>query len=366
MRKSVQRDTTFSLGEITNITQDDSGKISNISSAVNRIFIAPLEILAGGFWLYYLVGGWPLFFGSIVMGLSLYVNLYMSKKWQKYQTKTMDSKDKRGKLISEVFSNIRYIKIAGLENYFLEKIVRAKDEELKWIWANFNRATYSITINNGVPLIFLATIFGTYIFIHGQLDVPTIFTVMQVFNIFTFNFRSIPYMLIYVLDIIIAGQRISFFLLSEEIDNSYITHVPKEIESHNYAVEIAQGNFYWEDKTLKRLYKEEKDRIAAKKNQDKNKKDKSKAKPTPEEIQKEKEEKAEKEEKDKIERRLLAIRTNSKLTSETADEKDSLLSRVHSLSDLSVSLNKDSMLQSDTDSLTVDRDLTENLVQKSG
>lgn len=79
----------------------------------------------------------------------------------------MDSKDKRGKLISEVFSNIRYIKIAGLENYFLEKIVKAKDEELKWIWANFNRATYSITINNGVPLIFLATIFGTYIFIHG-------------------------------------------------------------------------------------------------------------------------------------------------------------------------------------------------------
>lgn len=139
------------------------------------------------------------------MGLSLYVNLFMSKKWQKYQTKTMDSKDKRGKLISEVFSNIRYIKIAGLENYFLEKIVKAKDEELKWIWANFNRATYSITINNGVPLIFLATIFGTYIYIHGELDVPTIFTVMQVFNIFTFNFRSIPYMLIYVLDIIIAG-----------------------------------------------------------------------------------------------------------------------------------------------------------------
>ena len=39
MRKSVQRDTTFSLGEITNITQDDSGKISNISSAVNRILL---------------------------------------------------------------------------------------------------------------------------------------------------------------------------------------------------------------------------------------------------------------------------------------------------------------------------------------
>lgn len=35
MRKSMQRDTTFSLGEITNITQDDASKISNVGSFVN-------------------------------------------------------------------------------------------------------------------------------------------------------------------------------------------------------------------------------------------------------------------------------------------------------------------------------------------
>lgn len=360
MRKSVQRDSTFSMGEITNISQDDSAKISNISGAVNRLFIAPLEIIGGAVWLYFLVGAWPLLFGTIIMVGSLYLNIQMSKKWQMYQTKTMDSKDKRGKLISEVFSNIRYIKIAGLENYFLEKIMKAKDEELKWIGANMKRGALSITLNNGVPLIFLLTIFGTYIFINGKLDIPTIFTVMQVFNIFTFNFRAIPYMMIYILDVIIAGQRISFFLLSEEIDASFITQIPKEDEDNEYAVQITQGNFYWEDKTLKRLYKEEKDRIANKKGkkikqtEEKGKGKKKEVKKTAEELKKEKEEMKEKEKQDKIDRRLLGIRNSLKsIYNQSLDKEPMMTSHVDSLGDFGSSINTfaNNGLHSDTDSI---------------
>ena len=304
----MQRDTTFSLGEITNITQVDSAKISNMGSFVNRIFIAPLEIVVGAVWLYFLVGGWPLFAGCIIMAASLIANFYISKKYRKYRTKMMDAKDKRGKLITEVFSNIRFIKTAGLENYFLQKVVEAKNEEIKWIDANFNRACYSITLNNAVPLLFLAAIFGTYIFIHGALDIPTIFTVMQVFNIFTWNFRVLPYILIYILDLTVSGQRICFFLLSEEIDSSYITEVPTELPNDDLAIEINNGNFYWEDKTLKLLYKEEKDRIADKK-KGKGKKGDKKDKKTKEEEKKELEKAEEKKRQKDLAKSLLSVRS---------------------------------------------------------
>jgi ABC-type bacteriocin/lantibiotic exporter with double-glycine peptidase domain len=42
MRKSMQRDTTFSLGDIVNITSDDSSRISKFASSINLVIIAPL------------------------------------------------------------------------------------------------------------------------------------------------------------------------------------------------------------------------------------------------------------------------------------------------------------------------------------
>ena len=41
-----------------------------------------------------------------------------------------------------------------------------------------------------------------------------------------------------------------------------------------------------------------------------------------------------------------------------------MLSRVHSISDLSLSVNKESLLASDTDSITVDGELTQNLISR--
>jgi hypothetical protein len=68
----------------------------------------------------------------------------------------------------------------------------------------------------------------------------------------------------FVLEIIVSGQRISFFLLSEEIDSSCITTLKNEECTDGISIEIRNGNFYWEDKVLKQLYKDEKERIANK------------------------------------------------------------------------------------------------------
>ena len=300
MMKSIKRDTTFSIGEITNITQVDVERISNMGSYINRLFIAPFEIIIGHIWLYFLVGN-ALFFGLILMIFIVFANYVISIKYKKYRTKFLDVKDRRGKLITEVFSNIRFIKMSGLENYFLQKIQDVKDEELKWIQKNLVRGAYSITVNNATPVLFLAAIFGSYIWLYGNLDVAMIFTVIQIYNIFRNNFRSIPYIIMWMLDLVVSGQRITFFLLSENIDSSYITlndrngenevgnqskdakegelrgedqeeakgDKEKDGSSHakkspKYAIVIKDGYFYWEDEDLKTIYVKEKDRIAEK------------------------------------------------------------------------------------------------------
>ena len=281
MRKSVQRDTTFTLGEITNLTQVDTSKISNMGTTMNRFIIAPMEIIIGVVWLYSLVG-LALLPGLVVILLSIFGNVYISSLYKRYRTRFLSAKDARGKLITEVFTNIRFIKMTGLENYFLEKIHLVKEEELLWIKRQLMRAVFSITMNNAAPLLFSATVFGTYTYLYGIMDIPTIFTVMQVYNIFKRNFQGIPWMLVWIMDMTVSGQRLSFFLLSEEIDDSYIQKIPATEHNNGFAIEIKNGNFYWTDEDLKRLYQEEKDRIAEKgkkkKDKKKDKKEKKKAK----------------------------------------------------------------------------------------
>ena len=93
-------------------------------------------------------------------------------------------------------------------------------------------------------------------------------------------------MITYVTDVFLSSQRILFFLLSENLDDGYILKLPPSgqagpvegsersrvgSELGEMAVEIENGNFYWEDPDLRFLYKHEKERIAAIKDDNKKK-----------------------------------------------------------------------------------------------
>ena len=262
MMKSIQRDPTFSVGEITNITQVDVETIANMGTMVNRIFIAPTQILAGIIWLWFLVGN-ALFLGIVFLVIMIFANANFTNQYLLFRTQFLFIKDKRGKLITEVFSNIRYIKMTGLENFFLKKIQEIKNRELYWINRDFHMATGFIILNNATPSIFLCLIFGGYLYFYGVFTVPLIFTVIQVYNIFRLNFSMFPAIITWWLNVLVSGTRITFFLLSENIDDSYIQRVGAndELDNEN-AIEIYNGNFYWEDSELRKMYRLEKNRIA--------------------------------------------------------------------------------------------------------
>ena len=278
-KKSLSRDNTFSIGDVVNLTQTDTNKFASLSTAANMLFISPFEITAGLIWMLTIIGWKSFLWGAIFLAFSVYGNIYISSMSVGFRAKYMAARDKRGKLVSEVFSNIRSIKMAGLENYFLDRVLGAKGHELKWIQKDLFRRMYSIVLNQATPVLFLASIFTSHIYYYGHLSVPMIFLVMQVYNIFKENFRQLPYLINWVLDILVSTQRIMFFLLSENVEDGYIDRigsdgsviVGSEGESrgeNRFAIEIENGNFYWSDPQLMKLYQDEKQRIALfKKNQ---------------------------------------------------------------------------------------------------
>lgn len=257
LKKSLTRDTTFSMGDITNYTQDDNYKVSNLANYGYKLLILPSEILAGLIWIYILVG-WAVIPSLMLMVGIIYLNFYISKYYKQFKRNTMSAKDARGKLIAETFSNIRFIKISGLEEFFIYRIVRAKIEELKWIRKDFLRLSISITLNNGGPLLFIMVLFSVIFWRDGHTDIPTIFTLLEIFNLIKSNFSDFPYMIMFILDLAVSSRRISFILESEEISKEHIREQPST--ECSIAIKISKGNFYWEDKQLSRKYRRDKEK----------------------------------------------------------------------------------------------------------
>ena len=283
-KKSMERDNTFSMGEITNLTQVDTGKFTSLSSIGGKIVTIPLEVGIGA-WLLYKIMGKAVLPAFGIMLVTLAINTYLGKRYKKFQLLTMDVKDRRGKLINETFNNIRYIKMTGLETLFLKRVTNLKAEELGFVRKNFNRMFVSNIVNSMGPFLFMTTIYSFHLYWTGKLALEDAFVSSIIFGIFSGSFRFLAFLVIYCLDIVISARRLSFFLLSEEIPKQILdsiqgtkraadTEGPKPV-----SVSIKNGNFYWVDKVTQKFYKEEKDRVSDKKNQDKLKGIKNAAEP---------------------------------------------------------------------------------------
>ena len=263
-KKSIQRDPTYSMGEITTLSQVDAEKISGIGRIFTLTIISPIQILVGIIWLFFLVG--PTF----IIGLSIlifmaYFNKSLSMNFNQARGQLMCTRDRRVKLVTEVFTNIRFIKMNGLENYFLQKIQAVKKEELKWLNEAFDVNTGFTMLNYSTPLLFLFVTFGTYILFYGLFSVSFTFAVIMIYDIFKSDFSMIPYIITLILDFILSAKRIVLFLLSDHLDTSYIRRVKSDEDESKYSVEISSGHFYWEDPDLRSCYEADKDLMGQRK-----------------------------------------------------------------------------------------------------
>lgn len=301
-RKSIERDKIFSIGELVNVSQIDSNRFSNIGHFGARIVSIPFEIAFGFFMLYKMMGQ-AIFPALGTLLIILGVNYQTSVLFKKYQLITMDVKDKRGKIVNETFKNIRFIKILGLESFFIKKNTDVKKEELVWIRKNFFRRLLSSVVNSLGPITFMSTLYGFHLYWTGDLKLEDAFVSNMVFTIFKNSFRQITNTVLRIIDLEVSANRLSFFLLSEEIDPRFYDKstspetfdlpspprmladfsaedsdskkpsrlIKRPFRSFNpqqtgpeLSIEIKNGNFYWVDHSVDKFYREEKARISSK------------------------------------------------------------------------------------------------------
>ena len=133
-------------------------------------------------------------------------------------------KDRRSKLTSEVVQGINIIKMNVWQGSFIQRICEVRKRELNLIRkVMLLDASWSFSINCIPFMVSLAT-FATYIYLfNGNLTAEKAFVSIAFFNIMRYPFSTVPHFFNCVVNYRNAAERLSSFLVSEELDMGGIT-----------------------------------------------------------------------------------------------------------------------------------------------
>lgn len=168
--------------------------------------------------------------------------------------------DKRVRLISEILQGIRSIKLYAYESYFTKRLLQYRRKELDFVRTKMrDRAIMQMIVvsrwsselhdpltrdvylfKTMIPILAAVLTFITYAKTGHTLDIPTIFSSLQLFNLVQAPLRYLPVTFLNLSDAYVAAGRISEILAAEDHSSGIVTDMTSQ-----YAVQ-AYGDFIYE------------------------------------------------------------------------------------------------------------------------
>nr|XP_022323792.1 multidrug resistance-associated protein 1-like isoform X1 [Crassostrea virginica]XP_022323793.1 multidrug resistance-associated protein 1-like isoform X1 [Crassostrea virginica]XP_022323794.1 multidrug resistance-associated protein 1-like isoform X1 [Crassostrea virginica] len=234
---------TSTVGEIVNLMSVDCQRMQDLSGYLWMIWSAPVQITLAMYLLWVQLGP------SVLAGLGLMLllipfNAVISMKQRKLQVDLMKFKDKRLKLMSEVLSGMKVLKLYAWEPSFQEKIAAIRDNETRILKKNATYSAFSSFSFTTAPFLVTLVTFLTYVFTSdtGYLSAQKAFTSLALFNILRFPINLLPMMISYVVQANVSIGRISAFLKHGDLDPDAVQHEPRS----DSVVSVENGIFSWD------------------------------------------------------------------------------------------------------------------------
>uniref|UniRef100_A0A1B0BL95 ABC-type glutathione-S-conjugate transporter n=1 Tax=Glossina palpalis gambiensis TaxID=67801 RepID=A0A1B0BL95_9MUSC len=289
------------VGEIVNLMAVDAQRFMDLTTYLNMLWSAPLQIALALYFLWELLGP-SVLAGLAVMIILIPLNGVIANRIKTYQIRQMKYKDDRVKLMNEVLSGIKVLKLYAWEPSFEKKVLEIRDKEIAtlkstaylnastsflWSCAPFlvslaTFTTYVLVSDENhltatkifvglslfdiinLPLIAIPMLmvdivevslvtFATYVLIdeNNVLDATKTFVSLSLFNILRFPLTMLPMLISNMVQTQVSVNRINKFMNSEELDPNNVQH--DSTKPHPLIIE--NGSFSWGDdeSTLKNI-----------------------------------------------------------------------------------------------------------------
>ncbi|CAH1122634.1 unnamed protein product [Ceutorhynchus assimilis] len=238
-------------GEIVNLMSVDAQKFMDLTAYLNMIWSAPLQICLSMYFLWQELGP-SVLAGLAVMIFLIPINGFIANKSKTLQIKQMKNKDERVKLMNEVLSGIKVLKLYAWEPSFEAHVLKIRDKEIKVLKeaAYLNAGTSFIW--SCAPFLVSLVSFATYVLVDEKnvLDASKAYVSISLFNILRFPLSMLPMMISNMVQTYVSVKRINTFMNADELDPNNVSHDATEVDP----LVIENGNFSWgEDPILRNI-----------------------------------------------------------------------------------------------------------------
>ncbi|XP_025086070.1 multidrug resistance-associated protein 1-like isoform X1 [Pomacea canaliculata] len=234
---------TSTVGEIVNLMSVDAQRFMDLMTYFHTIWSGPFQICVSLFFLWQILGP-SVLAGIGVMVLLIPVNAWIAHKTRQLQVKQMIHKDARIKLMNEVLSGIKVLKLYAWEPSFQEKILDIRNKELKVLkQASYLNAASSF-FWTCAPFMVSLTTFAVYTLSDSNnvLDAEKAFVSLSLFNIMRFPLSMLPNVITNIVQASVSLKRLQKFLDNDELDSDAVqrnTHIKQ-------AIKVEHGTFRWD------------------------------------------------------------------------------------------------------------------------
>ncbi|XP_014673768.1 PREDICTED: multidrug resistance-associated protein 1-like [Priapulus caudatus] len=234
---------TSTVGEIVNLMSVDAQRLMDLTTYLNMMWSAPLQIALSLYFLWAELGP-SVLAGLAVMILMIPVNAYIAARTRTLQVKQMREKDSRIKLMNEVLNGMRVLKLYAWEPPFQEKLLEIRERELVVLRStNYLNAVSSFT---WACAPFLVALFSFMAYVLSDpthvLTADKAFVSLSLFNILKFPLSMLPMVISYTVQAHVSMQRLRRYLVTEDLDPDAVTYDAGAA----IPISVDNGTFSWD------------------------------------------------------------------------------------------------------------------------
>jgi ABC-type bacteriocin/lantibiotic exporter with double-glycine peptidase domain len=119
--------------------------------------------------------------GLGVIFVTFILNLFIGKLTWTLNKQLMTAKDERTKKANELFSQIKFIKLNALEDYFVNKVLLLREKEMSFLKKRFTIGCVNVLLLWLSPMLIINATFAMYVLMDNNLTPANTFTIISLF-----------------------------------------------------------------------------------------------------------------------------------------------------------------------------------------
>ncbi|KAF9942225.1 hypothetical protein BGZ67_002558 [Mortierella alpina] len=235
-----------SSGAVTNHMSVDAAYYEEAFDQMSIWITLPFSFILCLYLLYQLLG-WSFMAGVITILAFVPVQAWRASVYEGLEEDRLKTTDERVRLVSEVLSNIKIVKLYGWESAFKKSILTVRNAELSILKKiGTVESIMSLVFASSSVIVSLVT-FTVYVTIgRGVLTPKVVFVSITLFDMLHGPVARLAEVTTDTISLVVATKRIQRFLFREEIDDHQIIREKLDLDnSDQNAIEIRDATLSW-------------------------------------------------------------------------------------------------------------------------